>query len=417
MLDFFRLDTLRRNYGENIRHWARRLALQYSKVGQALNASNSENCKEFLHENIRGILLAETSGLTSSEFESVLATSDTTGAEGESIGNSWNLRILQKLSVHSGVMPALAARDAKARKSEAVYIFDLSGLSEAASRIENAQFLGMTRINKSISVKMMTMNTMRKMLIGTLVTVMTSWMKHHTQLVLRHMTQNFLNSLMAIWKTLKRSHLKCVQQQVAVFKKHVSFCLVSRVLEASFLLLALVLFNALAQPSTDRKRAKSRGKGKKGKREILFAEKVESRQTLVHLTSCQNHRPHVPGLVFRCPRSVRRRSAQLMVDHITLLVFVLISACCVDKLDIMNQNIPTGEATALSPGKRAFGTCAFGCAVFDAPCYGATVEETEQDQDENDIEDFVAFSIKSLETRMTSKTLLLHQSRVRKGLQ
>ena len=31
------------------------------------------------------------------------------------------------------------------------------------------------------------------------------------------------------------------------------------------------------------------------------------------------------------------------------------------------------------------------------PCYGATLEETEQDQDENDIEDFVAFSNKSLE--------------------
>ena len=56
-----------------------------------------------------------------------------------------------------------------------------------------------------------------------------------------------------------------------------------------------------------------------------------------------------------------------------------------------------GKATAFSPGKRAFGTYALGCAVFDAPCYGATVEETEQDQDENDIEDFVAFSIKSLE--------------------
>ena len=43
----------------------------------------------FCHENIRGILLAETSGLTSSEFASVLATSGTTGAEGETIGNSW----------------------------------------------------------------------------------------------------------------------------------------------------------------------------------------------------------------------------------------------------------------------------------------------------------------------------------------
>ena len=35
--------------------------------------------------------------------------------------------------------------------------------------------------------------------------------------------------------------------------------------------------------------------------------------------------------------------------------------------------------------------------MFDSQCYGATVEEIEQDQDEDDIEDFVAFSIKSLE--------------------
>ena len=36
MLDFFRLDSLRRNYGETMRHWTRRFALQNSKVGQAL---------------------------------------------------------------------------------------------------------------------------------------------------------------------------------------------------------------------------------------------------------------------------------------------------------------------------------------------------------------------------------------------
>ena len=34
-------------------------------------ASNSEISTDLLHENIRGILLAETSGLTSSEFASV----------------------------------------------------------------------------------------------------------------------------------------------------------------------------------------------------------------------------------------------------------------------------------------------------------------------------------------------------------
>ena len=36
------------------------------------------------------------------------------------------------------------------------------------------------------------------------------------------------------------------------------------------------------------------------------------------------------------------------------------------------------------------------CSV-DSQCYGAAVEEIEQDQDEDNIEDFVAFSIRSLE--------------------
>ena len=105
-------------------------------------------------------------------------------------------------------------------------------------------FHGMTRIHRLLSVKMMTMTTTQKTLIGTLVTVMLSWMKPHTQLVLRQMTQNFLNSLMATWKTLMRLHLKCMHRQVAVFKMYVSFRLVSRVPEAIFLLLVLVLLTA-----------------------------------------------------------------------------------------------------------------------------------------------------------------------------
>ena len=56
--------------------------------------------------------------------------------------------------------------------------------------------------------------------------------------------ENFLNSLMAIWKMLMRPNLKCMLRQVAVFKKHVSFWLESRVPEAIFLLLALVLLMA-----------------------------------------------------------------------------------------------------------------------------------------------------------------------------
>ena len=55
------------------------------------------------------------------------------------------------------------------------------------------------------------------------------------------------------------------------------------------------------------------------------------------------------------------------------------------------------KPTAFLPGKRAFGTYALGCAVFGSQCYGATVEEIEQDQDEENTEDFVAFSIESLE--------------------
>ena len=105
LLDFFRLDSLRRNYGETMRRWTRRFTPQYSKVGQALNASNAEISHDLLHENIRGILLAETSGLTSSEFASVLHTCGTTGAEGESFGNSWKIsHLVGAPSVHSGVM-------------------------------------------------------------------------------------------------------------------------------------------------------------------------------------------------------------------------------------------------------------------------------------------------------------------------
>ena len=101
-------------------------------------------------------------------------------------------------------------------------------------------------------------------------------------------------------------------------------------------------FDGLAQPSTDRKPAKSRGKGKKVRgKENPFLRKVENRQAWVHLAFCPNHRTHVSSLVLRCLRSVRAKLAQLVVDHITLFVFVLISGCCVDKCDIVLQNVPT----------------------------------------------------------------------------
>ena len=142
LLDFFRLDSLRRSYGESVGHWTRRFTLQYSKVGQTLNASNAEINEDFLNENIRGILLAEMSGLTSSEFASALATSGTTGAEVKALATVGSFsHLVEAFSTHAG-NAALAARDATARKSEAVVAavdnFDLSEPSEAAARIDNA---------------------------------------------------------------------------------------------------------------------------------------------------------------------------------------------------------------------------------------------------------------------------------------
>ena len=86
-------------------------------------------------------MLVDTSGLTSCEIASVSATSGTTGAEGESIGNSWKFaHVADAFSAQWGDA-ALAARDSKARTLEAVVAavdnFHLSGLSEAASGIEH----------------------------------------------------------------------------------------------------------------------------------------------------------------------------------------------------------------------------------------------------------------------------------------
>ena len=71
-----------------------------------------------------------------------MATSGTTGAQGESIGNSWKFSHLVEAICTQWGDAALAARDAKARKCEAVVAavdnFDLSELSEAAARTEDA---------------------------------------------------------------------------------------------------------------------------------------------------------------------------------------------------------------------------------------------------------------------------------------
>ena len=80
--------------------------------------------------------------MTSSEFASVLATSGTTSAEGESNGNSWTCSHLEDALSTQWSDAALAAKDAKAKNTEAMVAavdnLDLSGLSEATSRTGNA---------------------------------------------------------------------------------------------------------------------------------------------------------------------------------------------------------------------------------------------------------------------------------------
>ena len=228
LLDFFRPVFLCHDIVvKPWRHRTCRVALQYLKVGQALNTSTSEISKDLLHESVRGILLAETPGLTSSNFAAV-----TTGAQVESNGTSLQFSDFVDAFNTQWRDAALAARDAKGRKTEAVVAvvavvdnFDLSGLRKPRCAL-NLHFPEMMLINKTMIMKMMTRSITKTMLSGTLATMMTSWKNQHTQ-GCRKMAQSFLTSLMATWQTLMHPHLKCMCQQVAVFKKHASFCLVS----------------------------------------------------------------------------------------------------------------------------------------------------------------------------------------------
>ena len=76
--------------------------------------------------------------------------------------------------------------------------------------------------NKEMSVKMMTMNTVEKTLSGT--GDCDDELDETTNTGDPTDDQNFFGNLMAIRQTLMRPHLECMLQQVAVFKKHVSFC-------------------------------------------------------------------------------------------------------------------------------------------------------------------------------------------------
>ena len=229
-------------------------------------------------------------------------------------------------------------------------------------------FFGMALINKFLSMERMAMNTMKTMLSGTLATVMTSWKDQHRQWVFRQMTQNFLNSLVATCSTVMHLHLKCMHQQVAASKKHASSLSRFKSATGYFSVDDIGAFDGLPQPSTDRKLAKSHGTGKKGKRKGKTSSyKGGEFPSLGHLESCPKQlttrSESRPPMSKKRPtetgtnRGAPHHAPRLRPDQCRLC----------RKVGHRASECPSkGQATSFSLGKRAFGTCALGCAVPDA---------------------------------------------------
>ena len=205
------------------------------------------------------------------------------------------------------------------------------------------------------------MSTMRQTLTGTLVIVMTSWTKQHTHSWYSDRTSQ-------VYTSASRS---CQEARE----------LLSRVKSARgyFLVVGIGASDGLAQPSTDRKPAKSRGKGKKGKRKGKSSSQKGGKPTHIGTPGILP-KPQTSRSESRPPMSKKRptevgatrggphHAPRLRLDQCML---------CRQVGHRASEGPNKGKETAFSAGKRAFGT--------SMPlCYGATVEETEQDQDEND---------------------------------
>ena len=103
-----------------------------------------------------------------------------------------------------------------------------------------------------------------------------------------------------------RPHLKCMHEQVAVYKKHVSFWLVFKSARGYFPVVGIGAFDGLAQPypliaslqSLVAKARRARGKGNP------LLQKGGKRQTWVHLASCQ--KPQTSRSESRPPMSKKR---------------------------------------------------------------------------------------------------------------
>ena len=129
-LQLLKLNDLRRVQGESMKKWTTRFNLSLRKVGAALHAACAKIATEtFVHPMIQGILLAETSGLTPSEFASLLGASGKTGDKRGKIGNSWLVEDLMMAFCDQWSDDAIAARD-RSRRAQAGAAFDSHVLSE-----------------------------------------------------------------------------------------------------------------------------------------------------------------------------------------------------------------------------------------------------------------------------------------------
>ena len=194
-------------------------------------------------------------------------------------------------------------------------------------------------------------------------------------------------------------YLTCMHRQVAVFKKARELLALVKSARGYFPVVGIGAFDAwLSHPLIENLQT-PRGKGKKGKRKGKSSSQKGGKPTSLGTlgilpkpqTSRFDSRPPMPK-----KRPTEAGETRGGPHHAHRLRPDQCMLC--GQLGHRAAKCPSkGKATAFSPGKRAFGTYALGCAVFDSSCYGATVKEIEQDQDEEDIEDFVAFSIKRLE--------------------
>ena len=164
-----------------------------------------------------------------------------------------------------------------------------------------------------------------------------------------------------------------------------------------FLVVGIGASDGLAQPSADRKPATSRGKGKKGKRKGNSVSQKGGKPTSLGTLGIWS-KPQNSRVESRPPMSKERPTdagATRGGPHHALRLRLDQCMLCRQVGHRASECPNKGKPTAFLPGKRAFGTRALGCAVFDSPCYVATVEEIEQDQDEEDIVDCCVFNQES----------------------